>query len=59
MSDRHEWPKKHHSQWGSRQNCLDNLILSEAGCQAGVPGAYYFEVRKFSVTPHVVAYPAS
>jgi len=59
MSDRHERPWKRHRQWGARQNCLATLILAEAGCQAGVPGTYYFEVRKFSVTPHVAAYPAS
>jgi len=45
MSDRHERPKKHHRQ--GTVNFLAEDILK------------YFEVRKFSVTPLVVAYPAS
>ncbi len=52
MSNRHERPYKHHRQ--GTEN-----FLAEAGCQAGLPGTYYFEVRKSSVTPHVADYPGS
>ena len=52
MNDRHERPQKRHRQWGARQNCLGTLILAEDILK-------YVEVREFSVTPHVAAYPAS
>ncbi len=52
MSDRHERPKKRHRQG------TENFV-AEAGCQAGVPGTYYFDVRKFSVTLCVAVYTAS
>jgi hypothetical protein len=45
MSDRHERPWERHRQ--GTENFLAEDILK------------YFEVRKFSVTPHVAAYPAS
>jgi hypothetical protein len=52
MSDRHERPYKSHRQGAEN-------FLAETGCQAELPGTFYFEVRKFSVTLHVAAYPAS
>jgi hypothetical protein len=45
MSDRHERPQKRYRQ--GAENFLAEDILK------------YFEVRKFSVTPRVAAYPAS
>jgi hypothetical protein len=45
MSDRHERPQRRRKQ--DAEDLLPEDILK------------YFEVRKFSVTPHVADYPAS